>query len=854
MPVTLSSVDQDVVPRDGGYELTIRGTFTLGLHRVHVGPNGDSTDPMCLSGKPEQVNDIYPLSTSLIRCYTPLLDVGAADVYVEEVSTSDDDVLSAPLTVIEPVWRSSSFDIRKVLPPNYKLGPRTMEQLHRVGNTETFPKGLMEAVAAAIGDADTELGGFFQTRLTSAVSSGATTLPVESTYRFSDSGKVAVEGVVYDYTGKTNTTLTGVTHIFGGSPVSGTFKDHTEEAVVVNVALDQSDVELLRNAMLVDYAEGEDLSAIGRNIGVNRRPFLSDDDRFREVIKHLGYNPRGTVYGLELALTGLLGTGNFEIVEDLIKYPNTVFIKLTGTADQTGLSEGKTYLRGAENRQSDSVAQVTVGGSLISRGLVRSVMLADENHTTDCRTAYPSADSKVEYVGDPGTTLWLYFGTGVVEGTHVTQITGNLECIEFTLPPPTNFNYYFHTLRSTVWAKIYGSMLATIPSTSPNDTGVWSGLGWDDGSRLAIAGVQCVAGASFRLGFANSVGSFISGFTTLTKDQFYDIAIRKDYFTSDWELLVDGKVVQTMAYASASVTLGTPAVGIGHLSTSAANTLRVKQVSYYSHDPTDYWSLWEANGVAVNPDIIQSLGTPFLVGDVGKKVRTWDNVGSNPINNGDWEVYQFDSTSQIRVRGSWWPGTADLGVGATDRVTVSPTNPQLFTYPDDIGKSIEIQNSSSGNDGTYVITGLLQQGTLVDLSTFDTQNSGATTRFTEKTNVAVVSGGPFTPENDTEWRLLPAFAASGMYYQMPDAGSVAGSVLSLRGTPNLPYHPIVVSVHYAELLSAHLMFDEKVRNSITVPSPLELAYYPFYLGDPLGFIKAYIDDITAAGVIAEYTT
>jgi len=706
--------------------------------------------------------------------------------------------------------------------------------------------GPMEATAETIAQTNRELSGYAQTRTTLPGSIGDVIIAVESTLDWPESGTVVIFGTLYTYAAKTLTTLEGLAWTDGATVFPGLRVDTRIETIVTDYSRASSAMDLLRRAVLVNYAEGADLSTVGRNLGVNRLPLLADDDRFRELIKVIAYGPRGTVYILELAMTALVGAGNFEIFEDRINFPKRVFIRLIGSALTSDMSEGKVYLWDGELVQSDSTSQVTVAGSVISRGAVSRVQLKDEDHLSDFRLAYPSVETLVEYPGDPGTLLWGFLGTGVSEGVHVTQISGVLNCIEFTVVPPTNFAIYIHPMRATYSSKMIHETLVTVPTGAPNNAsfGSWA-CSLDDGSSYYAACINTPGASTFTVQFADpSTGTAIAGSTgiVLNRDQFYTVRVEKEG-AGDVALYVDGVLVDRLPQAGFPATTSSVGCGFGAAAVIGTHQMRIKQSAYWSRTLDDFWGVGEANGTTSNPDILTAVGTPFVAGDVGRKIRT--SHPTSVINNGDWEIYQFDSTSQVRVVGSWWPGTAELGVGAVDRVTVNQSNPQLFTYPDDIGKSIEIQNSVAGNDGVYVIAGLLEPGTLTDYSTYDTP-------VIERTNIAVITGA-LTPESGAEWRLVPSFAATaGNTWEMPGAGTEAAGVLSLRSPTVLPYHPIVVRVHYSELLSAQVLFDEDVVNTILQASPLLLEYYPFYLADPIGFIRAYLDDLLVAGSIPDY--
>ena len=64
----------------------------------------------------------------------------------------------------------------------------------------------------------------------------------------------------------------------------------------------------------------------------------------------------------------------------------------------------------------------------------------------------------------------------------------------------------------------------------------------------------------------------------------------------------------------------------------------------------------------------------------------------------------------------------------------------------------------------------------------------------------------------------------------------------------------VLRVAYSEVLSAQVLLNNTIINDLVSAGPPKVyRYYPFYLSDPGGFIRRYIDLITAAGVIPELT-
>lgn len=136
MAVLLTSISPEKVLADGGAKFSVFGDFTgmLGTgYRVHIGPNGDSTDPACYSGVVGQGTTIYPVSVQELRCYLPVLeptDGSPYDVFVVQVLDAlENGVLAGALEVLPAQYYSRVFNLRSVFPPFYRMGPRNMSLL-----------------------------------------------------------------------------------------------------------------------------------------------------------------------------------------------------------------------------------------------------------------------------------------------------------------------------------------------------------------------------------------------------------------------------------------------------------------------------------------------------------------------------------------------------------------------------------------------------------------------------------------------------------------------------------------------------------------------------------------------------
>jgi hypothetical protein len=680
-----------------------------------------------------------------------------------------------------------------------------------------------------------------------------TSVDVETTLNWPELGEVAIDGVLYGYGSKTldPPSIDEIFYVDGGEVRYGLKRSHTLGAVVTDLSKARSALELSRRGMLVAFALSEDLNAIGRNYGVLRYPFLESDDIFREIVQALAYNPRGTMFGLELALDAMVGEGNYELYEDLVNFPCTVFVKLIGDAAVTDRSEGKTFLSGPNFYDPTSTTLVTINETIINRGHVHGVRLKTEDWFSDFRNQKPSADMITEISGSPDN-VWTYVGG--TESSDVTLYAG--EGVEIIHQAAQN-SYYNHPTR--ILDESYVALNCVMRVESGSTLGSISFLDqwcmrWEDGNFRGGWGTYEVSAFAYALVLYS--GTPILGATaiTLTKGVYYTVEIRK-YGTKHVELWVDGALVDRLPYSYfASATTAT-AVLFGIASTGAPTTVtaRIRHVGYYVKTDRDYWGYRDTSAQtnAANDKRITASASYFVSGDVGKRIElseasTANSQGGN--NNGIYEVDSYISGTAVDVKGPTNVG-ADVQTPNPLRIVVDLRG-QQFVFPDDLGKEIVISNSAQGNNGTYEIDKLLDPDTLVDLESWDTA-------LKQKTNVCVITepfaGFEFVSETDLTWRLDPVFVTeTGLQTDLSDAGSFLSSNLTLRDP--LPSASWYVQTVVSEVLSALILLDFSVKNIQTQVLPtIEWAYYPFYLSDPLGFIKAYLDDITAAGVIPEYS-
>lgn len=775
-------------------------------------------------------------------------------------------------------------------------------------------QGILQALSGVIGESDNDIGGLYYTRLTAALATGTTlaatftwngtltvttpstaevvegdwirlnsdghyfkiigiitnvechlenpsgyaiptgatssskavqVFPVESTLDWAASGRISIDGVVYHYTSKTMTSFLGVYHTTGGNDIPGPSQIHRVESPVLDLNRNRAALDQVRRAMLVEYADGEDLNALGRNLGVFRLPFLSGDERFRSILKALSYNPRGTMYGLEIALRGLVGEGNFEIYEDLIRYPNTVFIRLLGSATTDARSQGKAFLAGPEYLLPVAANQVTTLQAFIDRGTLHGIFWKPEDLLTDTRTAYPTAQFIREYPAASLSQAWRYYGG--TEGTDVVLASPGIK-----FDTAASDARYQRQLRVTDEASIAAEIVCMVPSGGVAETKPCTVLSLADGAREVGLCFKKLGSSTFQLGLTQLTGTTWTPYATVTlnSDVWYTMKLLKVGRTR-WELWLDGKLTLTGIYGTNDLASSERWVTLGVKNADTTSKLTVKQIQLWSRDITDLSSLYGRTATRVSANQID-IGLPdFVAGDVGRHLLLSGAVALNPqggTNNGRWLITSVDSTSQVTLDGSLEANATVTSVNPT-RIVIPSTGPQ-FQFPDDLGKTIEISGSVLGNNGTWTIVALRDPGTLVDLGSW-------ATKVPTKTNVCEVSGASFVPEFGLAWKLHPAFVAeSGMRYDMPGAISIVGpTITTRRAFPTFSDANFVrvLEVIYSQLLSGQVLLDSSVANAIIQEIPaLWFRYYPFYLADPLGYVRDYLSDVTAAGVIPDY--
>ncbi len=120
------------IERDGGYELSVVvGGLGLpaGTYNVFLGPLGTTSDPSCYSGVSGQGN-VVTVANNQFTCISPILPIGGLYEFTFVNLTSLVEDISEPaVTVVAHLVRSGTLKYRQLLPRNWHMGYRGIENL-----------------------------------------------------------------------------------------------------------------------------------------------------------------------------------------------------------------------------------------------------------------------------------------------------------------------------------------------------------------------------------------------------------------------------------------------------------------------------------------------------------------------------------------------------------------------------------------------------------------------------------------------------------------------------------------------------------------------------------------------------
>lgn len=231
-----------------------------------------------------------------------------------------------------------------------------------LGAEDPDPKGtaagsvlsMLRSTLDAIHKEDDRIGGRAVTRLTAPLSDTETScIEVLSTIGFGElndgatDGRVLIGGEVIEYKGRNSNTPFGFESLLRGQ-LNTEVKAHPVGTLVLDFAQNTSAIDRLRRGFLVNFAIGEDLEILARNLGLKLCPGV-DQDALRRIIKAMAYLPKTTEDAFRQVLTALYDDADaFSITERTISSPFTVFVEIDVTPSTD--IRGRFLLNSGENR------------------------------------------------------------------------------------------------------------------------------------------------------------------------------------------------------------------------------------------------------------------------------------------------------------------------------------------------------------------------------------------------------------------------------------------------------------------------------------------------------------------------
>lgn len=316
---------------------------------------------------------------------------------------------------------------------------------------------VLQAVVEAVGEEDDRLGGHLSTLLSAPLTrTEVGQIHVTTTIGFRPAGTLAVEGEVIAYAGISPTAFLTLQRGQPGRNGAQTLPaDHSAVGTpVFDLTRQHSAVDLLRRAMVVDFAQDRDLDRLGRNFGLPRPDLvLGDDPNFRVYVKRRALAPATTGQNIRAVLDSLIhGRWSHAVWEDP-RRPGEVFIEF-GAIPGFDKLKGKTFLNSAEVRTATGFTTVTTAypiGRVLGVWLSSDAQRTGRNYwnfvNTNAQVAVAVPGEIVIPSGlvtaDAGRVIQLRGGTtALTDGPHyrietVNTVGGKVQVHALTLPTTT---------------------------------------------------------------------------------------------------------------------------------------------------------------------------------------------------------------------------------------------------------------------------------------------------------------------------------------------------------------------------------------------------------------------------------
>lgn len=457
------------------------------------------------------------------------------------------------------------------------------------------------------------------------------------------------------------------------------------------------------------------------------------------------------------------------------------------------------------------------------------------------------------------TDGWTYGPNEVAETTLVAAGASG-PCLAINVPL-NGTAHYSRPAQITPESDVALELLFQVPAaglgTAPDDN-LQLLLGLKDGRVSIDAGLVSDGAGGVIVQWTNgSSGAALPGLLSqaLIAGAWVTLRVEK-HGLGDVRLLLDGREVLVAPYGSFPGDANPAELHFGCWDTAhAAFTLNVKHVDWRVETPTDFWNLHELSGTTVAP---ATVGRPlaFPAGSVGKRLRITQAALRNARGGravGEWEVVA-QSLGTATVIGPRQIRASFSQIYPT-RVIVHGDD-QAFFYPDSLGHEIEIMDGP--NIGVYTIARVIDPASGRDLDTRPdgqpwTANVDGPGRGPRTSSNMVEVAGPVSFQNvevEVPWRLRPIFPNDNVVFELVDAGTRTGAVLTLPAAlPGTLPSPARLAVAVTRVRSAYLL-DSRARNELLLSGGD--ASYPAYLSDRAGWIRGVLFALKAAGVEVDF--
>ena len=390
--------------------------------------------------------------------------------------------------------------------------------------------GVIEAVTYAAGEALNAAGGVRMTRLARAADKGDAYLVVERSLGLPATGLVQVGGVTYHYGALADGALLNLTVI---TP-QGTFSDvqmaHPQNTLVIDASRSHSALDLIRAGLFVDTATGEDLSILGRILGVPRLADVADDDVYRALIKAIAYGPRPTRMGLAAALDALVGPGHYLLTEDP-DAPGVVQVVLDAGELLDNVPIGKFYL-------SDRRAGTKDGSSITTKGPLLHVHAVSPADTDFCLTATRTAFADRTVTDEMGTT---YRPLTQSSANAFSPSTVFVDVPAYSSDAP-GYLSAAGVVDDSGQSDVAAQMAVMDPAALSATDGRRFMLRLSDGSQAVSLGLFA-SGARISVALCDANGVAASMLGAFDKQQVASLRLKWDHAGATAQVLLDGKLI-----------------------------------------------------------------------------------------------------------------------------------------------------------------------------------------------------------------------------------------------------------------------------------------------------------------------